>query len=245
MNFDKIKPYAVWIVRAAILIVLVVMAYSWNEANKAKEALSKQVEAERLRNSDLIVEIEKSKRDMEKDKNQLLGSNSVLREEVERLTKALGEKPKIIEVEKLVTKETIIKVPVDGTRPCDAQTQCVMAVGDSAIIKVEKLTFKTDAGNTVVVGTAEAVRTKPGPVTSLFISPFESPAPTASALASPPPLRWGAGVIGAIAKDGWALGPKLMFPPVRVWNLQGEGELGVAIGPTGTYVGQAGFGVRW
>lgn len=246
MNFDKLKPFLPWLPVAALVVVTWLFVSALNRASHAEEELGRAQERERLLKANLIVEVEKAKKDLEREKNELIGSNATLKDEVGRLAKALGEKPKVIEVEKLVTKETIIKVPTEGApRPCDNGVQCLMAVGDSGIVKVEKLTFKTDEGNRVVVGTAEVVRTKPEPVTPLFIAPFSSPAPAASVLETPPEKKWGAGVFLGAGGGGWVVGPALAFPPLKLWSWQVETSAMVGFGPTGTTQGGATGIVRW
>jgi hypothetical protein len=246
MNFDRLKPIIPWLPVIALGVAIYLFVSAQNRAAHAEDELSKAQERERLLKASLIVEIEKSKKDLEREKNELVGSNATLKDEVGRLAKALGEKPKVIEVEKLITKETIIKVPVEGApRPCDNGVQCMMAVGDSGIVKVEKLTFKTGEGNRVVVGTAEVFRTKPEPLTSLFIAPFSAPAPNSSVLEEPPAKRWGAGLYAGFSKDGWAVGPAIAFPPLHVWQSQLELVTSVGLGPGGQFQGGASGVMRW
>jgi hypothetical protein len=246
VNFDKLKPIIPWLPVIALGVAIYMFVSAQNRAAHAEDELSKAQERERLLKASLIVEIEKSKKDLEREKNELVGSNSTLKDEVGRLAKALGEKPKVIEVEKLITKETIIKVPVEGApRPCDNGVQCMMAVGDSGIVKVEKLTFKTDEGNQVVVGTAEVFRTKPEPVTSLFIAPFAAPAPSSSILEEPPEKKWGAGVYLGAGPGGWVVGPAVAFPPLKLWSRQLETSAMVGFGPTGATQGGASGIMRW
>jgi hypothetical protein len=87
----------------------------------------------------------------------------------------------------------------------------------------------------VVVGAAEAWRLGPGPPARLFGGPLRAPVEEALVEAAPRLPRWGAGLAAFAGRDGWAVGPALALPPLRLWGFQGEAVLGAGAGPGGAW----------
>ena len=98
---------------------------------------------------------------------------------------------------------------------------------------------RTDAGNLVVEGLAEARRVRPAPVSPLFRGLLRATAPDSIERVPPPacPSRgWGFGAQVGLVSESWVAGPVLAGPPVRVWRLgEIEPSVAAAIGPSGDW----------
>jgi hypothetical protein len=100
-------------------------------------------------------------------------------------------------------------------------------------------------GARLVVGAASAYRVTPEPRARLFGGPFRAALSEASSVATPGAPGWGAGVYVGLSRDGWAAGPALALPPVRLWGLQGEVVVGAGLGSNGVWAGSGTALVRW
>lgn len=247
ISVETVKKHWPWAVRGFVLLIVLFLVYSWNSAHSARAELAKALEAEKLRNANLIVEQEQRAKDLKKSEQQLMANNADLRAERERLWKELGEKPKVVEVIKWKT----LPVPSDpgattrpDPQPGEPPVEVLFAKGDTGHVEVNEVTYETRKGNRVLIGNAACMRDTPTP-SILFKSTFEAALTSANAAETPDEPRWGAGALFAFTKDGWAAGPKILFPPAKVWKFRGELDAGVGIGPDGTWAGVIGAGVRW
>lgn len=240
-----------WVSRGCIAIGIFLLVFAWNNARTARDGLTRELELEKIEKGKLLAERDASKRDLNAKEKELLANDADFKAEKDRLNKLLDEKPKVVEVIKWQTKIVEVQVPVEVARPCPEATpdgkpakKIILIEGDTGHVEIAEATYETRNGNHVVLGKGTCVRDTPSRAV-LFSSVIDAPLSKAEGLADPSQPRWGAGVFGALAKDGWAVGPKLMFPPLSAWSMRAEAEAGVAFGPTGAFVLQAGFGVRW
>lgn len=253
MNMETVKRYWPWIVRGLVLLAVLLLVAALNSAHTAKGQLSKELERERIEKAGLLAEREVSKKEMKQREGELLMANADLEVEVHRLKDVLGEKPKVVEVVKWKTK--VVEVP---SQPADVpgrdcpppgpdgkpSKDILLVEGDKGHVEVAEITYGTKAGNRIILGKGFCYRDEPSPAL-LFSSVVEAPVSTAFTPSTPDEPRWGAGAFVGFAKGGWALGPKVLFPPLRVWGIRGEADAGLGIGPSGEYIGQVGIGVRW
>lgn len=253
MNSETMKKYLPWVLRGAVLLVVLLFVWALNNAHNAEEALSKELERERIEKANLLAEREANKKELRRLEEELFKANPDLKAENDRLRQLLNEKPKIVEIVKWKTK--VVEIP---SQPADVpgrdcpppgpdgkpSKDILLVAGDKGHVEVAEVTYETKAGNRVILGKGFCYRDEPTPAL-LFSSVIEAPVSSAVAPPQAEEPRWGAGAFVGLAKGGWALGPKIMFPPLQLWKLRAEAEAGVALGPNGEYIGQAGLGVRW
>jgi cell division protein FtsB len=247
------KKYLPWVLRGAVLLVVLLFAWALNSAHSSKEQLSKELEREKIEKANLLAERDATKKELKRLEDELFKANPDLKAENDRLKKLLDEKPKIVEIVKWKTK--VVEVP---SQPADVpgrdcpppgpdgkpSKDILLLAGDKGHVEVAEVTYETREGNRVILGKGFCYRDEPTPVL-LFSSVIEAPVSSAYVPPTVEEPRWGAGAFVGLAKGGWTLGPKLMFPPLKLWGFRAEAEAGVALGPSGEYVGMAGIGVRW
>lgn len=236
-----------WVVRAIAVVLAVLLVWSWNSGRTAKEGLSQALERERLEKAELLVQIELSKKEISQREKELLMANADLEVEVARL-KDIAGKVKIVEVVKWQTNTVTVEVP-GVERPCvpgpDGKPMNVLlAQGDTGHAEVAELTYKTDDNNYVIIGKASCIRDTPSRQL-LFTSVIEAPVSVGGRLHEAAPPRWGAGAYVGFSKDGWAVGPEVAFPPLRLFSLQFEVNAGVGLGPGGQFQGGLSGVFRW
>lgn len=139
--------------------------------------------------------------------------------------------------------ERAAQTATGGVASSSPSSSCVLSSGDQASIAVDVVTFETKLGNTFIVGVATAWRETPAPRTQLFGGKFQSALSDVSGLAPPSLPRWGAG-LAAACLGFCAAGPAVAFPPLHVFSLQLEANLGALVSDRG--FGVAGTAViRW
>ena len=236
---EKLKPFLPWIYRAIGLLVVVLLVLAWNDARSSKDALRKELEAEKLIRAKLIVETEASVGELQGMADSLMKGNSDLEEEVARLKDTLGKPPKVVEVIKWRTKEVLVDGPTI-TIPCPGggSVECLLPPGSTWHVEAGEITYKTKENNRVIVGTASCWRDTPAPAAKLFSSAFSADLTTAATeKVDPDPFSgWGAGIRGGVDKGGWTLGPALAFPPLPfLFKTRVEIGADAGFGPAGNY----------
>lgn len=264
---SRIKPYLL----PAIGLALVLAAAAFLNRQHAQLADARRsVEALQLEKAGQIVAHAESAKDLQATVAELTKKNSDLAEAL-AAAHAAAPDAKAVHAAKLSTGAVVVEAsePEKATAPegavgpdrgalnsapparadtipaaAGAQQACVLSIGDQASIEVDQVTLKTNAGNFLVVGTAQAYREQPGPRSLLFGGKFQSALSDSSGLALPPAPRWGAGLTGACSSSGCALGPALAFPPLRVFGFQLEATAGLPIGAGGAALTATAVG-RW
>jgi hypothetical protein len=125
---------------------------------------------------------------------------------------------------------------------------CVLATGDKGELRLAGVVWETRADNLVPVLEAEAWRLEPAPATRSLgglLRPDLSRLQVAAPRAPPPDAGWGGGVIAWAGRDGWAAGPAVALPPLRLWRLQLEVLAGAGAAPSGTWGAGGSAVARW
>jgi hypothetical protein len=233
---------------AALVVFLVVKA--WNRNASLESDLAKERELrEKLQGK--LVEEDSSKKEMASKLKDAQARVPELEAQVKDLEGRVG-KVKPIRVVEIVT----VPGAATGTpRPCPLQppqgvqdpspTGCLVATGDIVRAQVDEVTVETKAGNQVVLGAASCWRESPPPETMFYRGNFEAKTSTANVTAEPSPVRWGAGLTFMATTDKVGVGPLVLFPPVRVWGLEGDISAGFAAGLGGFVGGSVNAGLRW
>jgi hypothetical protein len=247
---DTLQKYGPWIFRAGVLVVFIILALAWNSSRAEKALLSKKVESLELEKKGLISEKEVKQRDLERAAHDLEMTDAGWRDKVKDLEKLLGEKPKVVRVVDVKTETKVVEVTKETPpRPCPTDDRKIILVeGDSLHAELKEVDYGTDAGNTVVTGRVSCWRDTPA-VMLLHTELISAPGPTILVPVVEQPYRWGAGAFGVFTKSGWAVGPKMLFPPadLNLWffKLRAETEVGLGVGGGGERVLVAGIGGRF
>jgi hypothetical protein len=237
-----------WFPALAILLVAAWLAWKLN-AGRESEATARRLAEEQLaRANDLVVVEQGKRRDVEADAKRLAAGNADLAAELVRARKALPG----ARVMGAASSSTGALPAAGAPRPgpaCPeapaAQPACLLAVGDEGEIRVDQVVLDGPGGARLVVGAASAYRVTPEPRAKLFGGPFRAAVSEASAEAPAAPPGWGAGLYVGLSRDGWAAGPALALPPVRVLGLQLEAVAGAGLGSSGVWAGSGTAVVRW
>jgi hypothetical protein len=152
--------------------------------------------------------------DLEKLVAELAAQNQAL---ADALAKVRAEAPK--------TK--IVSVECASTGPVESKEPGIVA-GE---IRVTSVQLQTEAGNKILIGTAEAWRLDPGPAALLFGGPFSAKATEVSGWPGDliRPSKWGIGPAVFYA-GGFRPGLVLAAPPFRVLGLEFSPLVGVGWG---------------
>ena len=235
---EKVKTWLPWIL---LVVAVIVLLTALNRAGSASDALSKELEREKIEKANLLAERDGNKKELNRLEAELLKGNPDLKAENERLLKLLDEKPKVVEVVKWKTK--VVEVPSD---PHDAPRDCpqsgpdgkpapkiVLVEGDTGHAEVAEVTYETKKGNNIILGKAFCYRDTPTP-RLLFSSVVEAPVSIAVQTPDADPYRWGAGLYASVtpALDA-VLGPTIAFPPQHFLWLQWEPSLSLGFTMTG------------
>lgn len=241
-------PWGV-VVLAGVVVLLLVGA--WNRARTAAGELARHLEAEQLRAAGLEVAAERDRADLWDEANRASAESEDLRRALaEARTIAQGERPV------LVARCSTGPRPAAGAeRPADPPpaapgaaappaTACLLAVGDQGEVQVDEVVLETRGGNRVLVGAASAWRVAPDRA-RLFGGSFSADLGELAVAAPPRPPGWGAGIWSGVSRDGWAVGPAVAAPPLRLWTIQLEAILGGGLGPGGGWQGGGSAVLRW
>jgi hypothetical protein len=262
ISYEQVRPVVVrarqlaaspWsaVVVAGVVVLLLVVA--WNRSRSAAGELARHLEAEQLRAAGLEVAGEKAAADLWEEANRASAENEDLRRALEEARKAAnGERPV------LVVRSSTGPTPVSGAArpgavacpdaPAPPATPplpvCLLAAGDQGEVLVDEIVLETRGGNRILVGAASAWRASPARA-RLFGGTFNSELGQVDAAAPASEPGWGAGVWAGVSREGWALGPALALPPLRLWSLQLEATLGAGLGPGGVWQGGGTAVARW
>lgn len=229
-----------WAAPIALVIATFLFVRSCNHSRNVISDLERSIEAERLRAEGVYVAGEKKASELAAEARRLAGENSDLARALEEARrKAPSAKP--AEVVHSQTGPVVVGpvVPL----PCPVSAQCVLRQGDTVSFEVDEVHLKTDAGNEVIVGTAAAWRLTE-PKVMLARGSFQAALSAAAVEAPERRLGWGAGVAVAATSAGWAVGPAVALPPLRLWSAQVEATVGAVFGGAGTQ-GTASAVLRW
>jgi len=253
MDWSRLRP---WLVPAAALVAVLLLAWAWNGERSARGALARQVEEERLRGAGLTTEAEAGRGALKQAEREAVE----LRDQLEAARRAVPG-VRVVEVLRWRTRPDVASgtprdpaapqgggaaaPPVQPSSGGPAGAGCLLAPGDIGEVRVVEAQLAGKAGARAIVGSAEAWRIEPGPPTRLFGGPLRAPAELALVEAERRPPAWGAGLMVAASRDSVGAGPVLLLPPVRVWGVQGEALAGCAAGVRGLTACVATAGVRW
>lgn len=252
---EKVKPWLdtirPWLVPLVVLILIVVLALALNKGHRAEADLAKATErAEKLQGK--LVEMEVSKKALQGLFDEAKKRIPELQTQLDDLTARVGS-VKVKEVVRVVTipgpaggeGRTCPLPPSEGSPPTAPGQDCLVVRGDTLRVEVDEVTVETGVGNKVVLGAASCWRVAPPPETMLYRGAFQVPLSQVSELEGPRPVRWGAALLGVATTDKVGIGPAVLFPPFRVWGLEGDASAGFAAGVRGFVAATAQVGARF
>jgi hypothetical protein len=180
-----------WLAIVGLALGGLLLVRSCNRASRAEN------EAATLRES---IELERAgfllaKRTNQAELDAAVAQVPALQAEIDRLSKELGKKPKVVIVEKIVTAPSPAEgLPRPKPLPGEPCPECKFAAGDTGQIRVDEAHVETAQGNEVVVLSAQCWRLTPGPETRILSG--TASAPLSRILVEAPPPKPGPG--GAI-----------------------------------------------
>jgi hypothetical protein len=251
-----------WTLPAVLVVAALVLSGKLDAGRRAAERaraaeaeIARLAEAGRLDAQGLLVAERVKRAELEAGAAELLERHADLAAEVERLKRAApGARP--VATVNLRTGPVAVS-PGSGSQEGAAAAQrhdptaadsagapaCVLHAGDQGEVRVAGVVYETKAGNRVPILALEAWRLNPDALL------FGGVARGAWAEREPdPPAReagWGGGVMAIGTGSGWAAGPLIAAPPLRLWRLQLEAAGGAAAGPSGTWAAVATAVARW
>jgi hypothetical protein len=222
-----------WLLVIGGAVGALLLVRSCNRADRAESELVRLKEAVELERAGFVV-AQRAKAGEVKD---ALAQVPALQSEIDRLAKALGEKPRVVTVERIVT----VPRPAEGTpRPPPATGQtcpaCLFAPGDTGQIRVDSAHVETVKGNEIVALAAECWRLTPGPETPILSGTASAPLSHVTVVTPPSRPGWGGGLGGGIATTGPVGSALVVSPPVLGAHLEAAGV--VTAGP-GLFAAQA------
>lgn len=241
-------PWGV-VVLAGVVVLLLVVA--WNRERGARGELARHLEAEQLRAAGLEVAAERDRADLWDEANRASAESEDLRRALaEARAASHGERPVLVarcstgpRPAAGAARPATSPPPAPGSE-APAPPACLLAAGDQGEVQVDEVVLETRAGNLVLVGAASAWRAAPDRA-RLFGGPFRADLGEVAGAAPPRPAGWGVGVWSGVSRDGWAVGPAVAAPPLRLWTLQLEAILGGGLGPGGGWQGGGSAVLRW
>jgi hypothetical protein len=256
-----------WALPALLVVVALAVTCQLEQGRRAADRaraaeieLRRQAEARALAAEGLLVAERRKAGWLEENAQELLDQHHELAAEVERL-KASSPGARPVATAQLTTGPVVAGHHGSGLQEGAAAAQrhdpqaadgagapsCLLHAGDLGEVRVAGVVFETRAGNVVPVFSLEAWRLTP-PAALLFGGPVRADLSRLSMLEPDPPAReagWGGGVVALGTGQGWAVGPLVAAPPLRLWRLQIEAAGGAAAGPTGTWAAVATAVARW
>ena len=166
------------------------VAYGWRQRLDAEAAARKAADAERLRLAGLVVVAERTREDLEAKLAELLERDAVLERELARARRASRGLEVVASVEAQTAPAPAVgepRPPEVGEGLCSA---CLVAPGDELQIRVGEVVARTEAGNRIVLGSAQLWRLTPAPESRLLAAPFSAPLTEASVIAEPESATW-------------------------------------------------------
>ena len=223
-----------WVALAAAVLALMVTFRACNRADRAEAEAERLLEAAVLERVGFVV----AERAKDAELKAAVAKVPALQAEIDRLGKELGRKPKIVTVERIVTKPA----PAEGLprprplpgEPCPA---CMFAAGDTGQIRVDSAHLRTEQGNEVVTLAAECWRLTPEPATRILAGVASAPLSRVSVMAPPNKLGWGAGLAGGYSTSGPIGSALVVSPPFLGAHLEGVGILSAGPGVGAIQVG--------
>jgi hypothetical protein len=249
------------------VLVLAALAVTWKldqgrraaeRARAAEAELARVAEAEKLEAQQLLVAERVRTGELEAGAKELLERHAALAADVERLRRASPGARPVVTVDLRTGPVAVSPGPRAQEGAAAAQRHdplaadgagapsCVLYEGDQGEVRVAGVVFETKAGNRVPILSLEAWRLAPEAL--LFGGPVRADLSRLSTLAPEPPEReagWGGGVVALGTGQGWAVGPLVAAPPLRLWRVQVEAAGGAAAGPSGTWGAVATAIGRW
>jgi hypothetical protein len=235
------------------VLVVAALAVTWKldqgrraaaRARAAELELRRQAEARELEAEGLLVAERRKAGWLEENAAELLDQHHELAAEVDRLRRALPGARPVATVDLRTGPVAVSPGPRAQEGAAAAQRHdplaadgagapsCVLYEGDQGEVRVAGVVYETKAGNRVPLLALEAWRLNPDALL------FGGVARGAWTEREPdPPERlpgWGGGVV-VVGGEGWAVGPAVAAPPLRLWRLQLEASAGAAAGPSGTW----------
>jgi len=227
------------------------MVKAWNKNAALESDLTKERELrEKLQGK--LVEEDSSKKQMAAKLKDALVRIPELEAQMKDLEGKVGSVKPVRVVQIVTVPGAAAGVPrpcpitpsVDGKEPTPP-VECLVAVGDIVRAQVDEVTVETKAGNQVVLGAASCWRESPPPETMYYRGAFEAKTSKVDVIVEASPVRWGAGLTFMATTDKIGVGPLILFPPVRLWGLEGDISAGFAAGLKGFVGGNVNAGVRW
>jgi hypothetical protein len=230
-----------------------------DRARAAELELRRQAEARELEAEGLLVAERRKAGWLEENAAELLDQHHELAAEVDRLRRASPGARPVATVDLRTGPAAVSPGPRAQEGAAAAQRHdplaadgagapsCVLYEGDQGEVRVAGVVYETKAGNRVPILSLEAWRLTP-PEAPLFGGPVRADLSRLSTLAPEPPEReagWGGGVVALGTGQGWAVGPLVAAPPLRLWRVQVEAAGGAAAGPSGTWGAVATAIGRW
>jgi hypothetical protein len=202
-----------WVALAAAGLALLCLIRACNRADRAEDEVERLQEAADLERAGFLV----AERAKQAELEAAVAKVPALQAEIDRLTKELGKKPKIVTVERIVTAPA----PAEGTpRPAPAPgapcPECMFAGGDTGEIRVDSAHVETREGNEVIALSAECWRVARDDVPATRILAGTASAPVSRVLVETPPSKpgWGGGALGGVGTQGWIATVQVISPPL-------------------------------
>lgn len=204
-----------WAPLVAALLVVGLLVSAWNGRRVAVHEAERLAEAADLRAQGLTVEVQATRAHLARVVAFLAEKDAAL---AAALADARRKAPTARPVAALDASTGPVVAPGTSRR-------CLLSEGDTGEVRTRQVTLRTDKGNAIVVGTAEAWRLSPD--TLLLSGPFAASLTNAAELAPPSPLGWAGGVSASCSRAGCSVGPAISAPPWRILGGQVEASAGV------------------
>jgi hypothetical protein len=254
-----------WALPAVLVVAALAVTWKLDQGRRAAERaraaeleLRRQAEARELEAEGLLVAERRKAGWLEENAAELLDQHHELAAEVDRLRRASPGARPVATVDLRTGPAAVSPGPRAQEGAAAAQRHdplaaagagapsCVLYEGDQGEVRVAGVVYETKAGNRVPILSLEAWRLAPEAL--LFGGPVRADLSRLSTLAPEPPEReagWGGGVVALGTGQGWAVGPLVAAPPLRLWRVQVEAAGGAAAGPSGTWGAVATAIGRW
>ena len=248
---NLVIPWKTWVFA---LVLLLAAVFLWNRERRLRTGAEAAAESFRLKLEHQIVETQSTRRELQASIDNLLLQDSELRSALELARKAAPDaKPaSVSELDTgpvtIVHSTLHVRPPATtdgpaGSSPLPAGPSCVLTEADKLSLRAKILELQTGAGNTIVVGTAEAWRVGT-PDALLASGRFQSALSATKELEKSSPPRWGVLALGACGALGCGPGVGVLLPPASALGLRLEAFAGAFGAPGGLYA-VGGVGIRW
>jgi hypothetical protein len=231
-----------WLVLVGLVAAVLLLARSCNGKRAAEAEVRRLKEASELERQGFLVAQRTSQGELEAQAAQI----PALQGEIQRLTKALGKKPSVITVERIVTVAALAEgAPRPEPAPGTSCPPCLLAEGDTGEIRVNSAHLETSKGNEVVALSAECWRLTPAPETRILAGTANAPVSRVLVEAPDSKPGWGGGIAGGIGTTG-LLGTAFALTPTLGGHLSAIGMASLGPGRDGIPPLVAGqIGIAW